>query len=90
MTQKVARLTLPATRSRAVRLPVLTVLMTFAIAVAAEAFSPMPAVPDTLQVLEGQTCAPALTITLASANKISTGAWLQLVKSDSATACAVR
>lgn len=90
MTKEVAPLDLPATRSRAVRLPVLTVVMTFAIAVAAEAFSPMPAVPDTLQVLEGQNCAPALTITLASANNASTGTWLQLVKSDGATACAIR
>lgn len=90
MTQEVTRLTLPGTRSRAVRLPLLTVLMTFAIAVAAEAFSPMPVVPDTLQDFEGQSCAPLLTITLASANKTSIGTWLQLVKSDGATACAVR
>ena len=90
MTQDAARLTLPGTRSRAVRLPVLTVVMTFAIAVAAEAFSPMPAVPATLQVPEGQICAPLLTITLASANKTSTGTWLQLVKSDGAAACAIR
>lgn len=86
MTQKVANPTSPQKRSRAVRLPVLTVLMTFAIAVAAEAFSPMPAIPD---VLQGQDCAPALTIGLTAADKASARAWLQLVKSD-ATVCAVR
>lgn len=90
MTQDYARLTSRGTRTRAVRLPVLTVLMTFAIAVAAEAFSPMPAVSDTLQVLEGQSCAPALTVGLTSAGKADAGYWLQLVKSDGATACAVR
>lgn len=90
MTQDAARLTLPGTRSRAVRLPMLTAVMTFAIAVAAEAFSPMPAVPATLQVLEGQICAPLLTITLTADNKTGTGTWLQLVQSDGATACAVR
>lgn len=90
MTQGSARLTLPAKRSRAVRLPILTMLMTFAIAVAAEAFSPMPVISDTVQVFEDQICAPALTIGLTSANTTSTGYWLQLVKSDGTMACAVR
>jgi hypothetical protein len=90
MTQKAASVILPAKRSRAARLPVLTVVMTFAIAVAAEAFSPMPAIPDALQGLESASCTPALTIGLASAGKTGTGTWLQLVKSDGVTACAAR
>lgn len=90
MTQDATRLTGPSKRSRAVRLPVLTALMTVAIAVAAEAFSPMPAVPATVPVVESQSCAPALTVTLTSAGKTGTSYWLQLVKSDGADACAVR
>lgn len=87
MVQEASRPTSPGKRSRAVRLPVLTLLMTFAIAVAAEAFSPMPA--TMVQSLEDQNCAPALTIGLTSAGEASAGAWLQLVKSDAA-ACATR
>lgn len=88
MTQESARLISPG--RRAVRLPVLTVFMTFAIAVAAEAFSPMPATQDIVQTLEDHDCAPALTIGLASVGKTSAGYWLQLVKSDGTAACAIR
>lgn len=90
MTLDYARLTPPRTRSRVLRLPVLTVLMTFAIAVAAEAFSPMPLMESDVRHLEAQDCAPALTIRLTSASKTGTGTWLQLVRSDGASACAVR
>lgn len=90
MTQNYARLTSRGTRTRAVRLPVLTVLMTFAIAVAAEAFSPMPPALDTAPALESHSCAPALTVGLTSTGKADAGYWLQLVKSDGAAACAVR
>lgn len=88
MTQESARLISPGTRTRAVRLPVLTVFMTFAIAVAAEAFSPMPA--TVIQNLEDRACAPALTIGLTAANDADAGAWLQLVKSGGAMACTIR
>lgn len=88
MTHEAARLILPRKRSRAVRLPALTVVMTFAIAVAAEAFSPMPA--SVIHSLEDQNCAPALTIGLTSANKANADAWLQLVKNDGAAACFIR
>lgn len=88
MTQQTARPTSPGKRSRAVRLPVLTLFMTFAIAVAAEAFSPMPEIDAPR--FEVPNCAPALTIGLAFAGKASTGYWLQLVKADGADVCAVR
>jgi hypothetical protein len=88
MMQEAARPTSPTQRSRAVRLPVLTVVMTFAIAVAAEAFSPMPVGEKLAQGV--QDCTPALTIGLTAAGKANTGTWLQLVKNDGTALCAVR
>lgn len=88
MTQAAARPTSPGRRLRAVRLSVLTLVMTFAIAVAAEAFSPPVIAAADRQFIAAQDCAAALTVRFASSGDGASGTWLKLVKSDAA--CAVR
>lgn len=72
--------------ARVARLSALTAFMTFAIAVAAEAFSPSSAASIPQRVALDH-CAPALTVSLATARAGASGTWLKLVRSDSATVC---
>ena len=88
MTPAAARLTSPGMRMRAVRLSVLTLVMTFAIAVAAEAFSPLVIAAAEQQFIAAEDCAAALTVRFTSSEEGASGTWLKLVKSDAA--CAVR
>lgn len=72
--------------ARVARLSALTAFMTFAIAVAAEAFSP-PSAASVPQRFAVDHCAPALTVRLAT-RAITSGYQLQLVRNDAA--CALR
>lgn len=72
--------------TRVARLSALTAFMTFAIAVAAEAFSP-PSVASVPQRFAIDHCAPALTVSLA-ARASASGYQLKLVRNDAA--CALR
>jgi len=72
--------------ARLVRLSALTAFMTFAIAVAAEAFSP-PSIASVSQRFAIDNCAPALTVSLATRASAS-GYQLKLVRNDAA--CALR
>lgn len=87
MTPADARLTSPGMAMRAVQLSVLTLVMTFAIAVAAEAFSPPVIAAAEQQFIAAEDCAAALTVRFASSEEGASGTWLKLVKSDAA--CAV-
>jgi hypothetical protein len=61
--------------------------MTFAIAVAAEAFSP-PSVAFVPQRFAAGPCAPALTVSLVTIRASASGYQLKLVRNDAA--CALR
>ena len=74
--------------ARVARLSALTAFMTFAIAVAAEAFSPPSAAPVP-QRFAIDHCTPALTVSLATIRAGASAYQLKLVRSDSATACAL-
>lgn len=86
MTQEAARLISTGRRVRTARLSMLTLVMTLAIAVAAEAFSPPAAAEQ--QFVAAEDCAAALTVRLASTENRASGTWLKLVKSGAD--CAVR
>jgi hypothetical protein len=73
--------------ARVARLSALTAFMTFAIAVAAEAFSP-PSVAFVPQLFAIDDCAPALTVSLATTRANVSGYQLKLVRNDAA--CALR
>lgn len=74
--------------ARVARLSALTAFMTFAIAVAAEAFSP-PSIASVPQLSAADACTAALTVSLATTGADASGTWLKLVRSDSA-ACILR
>ena len=69
--------------ARVARLSALTAFMTFAIAVAAEAFSP-PSIASVPQRFAVDDCAPALTVSLATASANASSYQLKLVRNDAA------